>query len=85
VRLPTQLLQSRLDNPVGKTIFLYYALIERILDGLLTLVELNPKRVFMFLGPANVSIYPDSEYLDSRLYLGACIRGMLDVGGEQGD
>ncbi len=67
-------------SPVGKTIFLYYALMERILDGLPTLFQLDPTRVFMFLGPADVRIYGSQERLDPGSYPGAW--ALVDSGSE---
>lgn len=44
--------------------FLFYALIERILDGRPTLFQLDSIKVVMFLGPTNVCIYGSQEDFD---------------------
>lgn len=56
---------------LGKTVFLHYALIERVLDGLPTFFQRETGRVFMLLGPTDVRIYHSQERLDPERYPGA--------------
>ena len=56
---------------IGKTLFLYYALIERILDKEPTAFQLDSKRVFVFFGPTDVQVCPNGERLDPEKFPGA--------------
>jgi hypothetical protein len=53
---------------IGKTVFLSYVLIERLLTGLPTVYQTSKSMTFVFLGPDDVRIYPQSTYLDPEKY-----------------
>jgi hypothetical protein len=53
---------------VGKTVFLHYVLIDRILNGLVTAYQIDSKRAFLFLGPNHVRKISADEILDPEVY-----------------
>jgi hypothetical protein len=70
-QLSRSLLNNSDNSNIGKSIFLYYALIERVLNGEPTLFQLGPKSAFMLLGQTNVRIFREDDDIDTQEYPGA--------------
>jgi hypothetical protein len=68
---PSRRLLNNSDNwDIGKSFFLYYILIERVLDAEPTLFQLDSKRAFMLFGQADVCVH-HLERIDTEKYPGA--------------
>jgi hypothetical protein len=52
----------------GKTVFLQYLLVERILDGLPTAYQMDSQKLFLFLGAQDVQIFTERDMLDPEIY-----------------
>ncbi|KAF9513103.1 hypothetical protein BS47DRAFT_988844 [Hydnum rufescens UP504] len=61
---------------IGKTIFLYFLLVERILQGRPTALQRNPDRVILITNTGKVQIIPDKKHMDPQGFPG--VWGLVD-------